>query len=553
MSAAGANFYRILSETIKQAGVEKDVQARTGIYDRARNTVLARASAGDAANVVELQRGMDEAIAAIEMRLADATPRTDLAALADPAPSHTRSQRLATGPNPADRLSHAPVVAGSTAHSSLTHEPAMMMSHGSAALAVALPDAHDDLDNSRNVDTGQPQLMSRTAEARSNALPQAEEPTNDDESQGVAERLRANVFPLWQKLNPTQTSRGGAALRPEEAEPVEPSREEVLESQPASPYKSADHERDAALKTNASSDDNDDPLDRVAADIAEGFRYIEELAGANNRQDDVDAIGLSEPDEDLVRKVGVLVSDTPEDDKPANVALRRNLRLPRIPALPKIKLPKVRISAPTAIVSALALLIGGTATYFGLNPAPANPQFAAAAVSAGLIPDVRSLDSTGWVTTDLEIAPLEDRTWSAFRVTDDSNGRFGKLAAPLNDIASPKGFRITVRFEKSEQRLAHFAAIRVTAPYTRRAYTSDAQLDLTTGEVRAAGRANVADISVIDDGESWRLTLEARLEGEVLFSKPRLEIFPAAGSEFGTYSATTTGGAVVGDIIVQKL
>ena len=95
--------------------------------------------------------------------------------------------------------------------------------------------------------------------------------------------------------------------------------------------------------------------------------------------------------------------------------------------------------------------------------------------------------------------------------------------------------------------------MRVTAPFTRRAYTLDAMIDLTTGDIQAAGNAKAENISVIDDGESWRLSLIAPLDGNVLFSKPRLEIFPAAGTDIGTYDAAATGEIVVGDVIVEPL
>ncbi|MCB1493933.1 MAG: hypothetical protein KDJ77_19375, partial [Rhodobiaceae bacterium] len=66
MSSVGPNFRKILTETIKRAGVEDDSVARAGIYSRARRTVVDRARASGAGNVSALEAEIDAAISEIE-------------------------------------------------------------------------------------------------------------------------------------------------------------------------------------------------------------------------------------------------------------------------------------------------------------------------------------------------------------------------------------------------------------------------------------------------------------------------------------------------------
>lgn len=302
-------------------------------------------------------------------------------------------------------------------------------------------------------------------------------------------------------------------------------------------------------------------LDRVAADLAAGFRELREefdresqLADMPGRTAAPQGPSSDEPNAHLASEVGKLVRDSGNDNTPqarGQALARQGLNQARdaVAALLSAMRPGVVVAA------ILALLVVGAGAYFTINPQPANPAFAPPEPPPPprLIPDQATLDGDGWVARDVQIDAATGLSWTGYVIRDTADDRFGTLAAPLNDIAAPKGFRISLRVKKSDQRLPHFASMRVTAPFTRRAYTLDAMIDLTTGEIQAAGNAKAENISVIDDGDSWRLSLNAPLQGSILFSKPRLEIFPAAGSDVGTYDAAATGEITVGDITVEAL
>ncbi len=569
MSAAGSNFLSILRETIKRAGVEGDSAGRAAIYARARRTVIDRAEANDSESVENVQRDMDAAIAIIE---------SDLGGLPTfPASATTIAAMGGGGP-----LGRSQATVGA--------------SQGGAALAVALPDA----------ETAPPQTTASVSKLEPRMSAPAVETEDDDEedsaeNRSAVSRFKQNVFPIWRKLK--APLRDSESTEPETSKDsangsgLSPSQRSEPGARILSPYKlptlgrSGDASADA--DTQAAVDAAYDRLDRVAADIAAGFREpgtqaeaetgSRSGAAATNREevDPDDEFAMSEPGEALARDVGNLVQepshDVPSRRMQALAELRRigrsigrvwtsivaslsayRPRLPqlthlprpdftwRLPALPRVFEPNL------AMAGVLALLVLGVGAYFALNPRPADPVFAAPE-PIRLIPDAKALDGEGWVARDVEVEAVYDASSPAFSISDTAMNRFGTLAAPLNDAAAPEGFRVTVRLMKSDKRLPHFAAVRVTAPFSRRAYTMDAMIDLSTGEAKAGGRAKDEDISVIDDGDAWRLTLIAPLEGNILFSKPRLEIFPAAGAVVGSYDAAAMGGITVGSIQVEKL
>ena len=127
------------------------------------------------------------------------------------------------------------------------------------------------------------------------------------------------------------------------------------------------------------------------------------------------------------------------------------------------------------------------------------------------------------------------------------------MSAPLNEAAAPRGFLVSVNLEKVDRRVANFALVQVAYPLTRDPITFGAMVDLLTGEVSANGQASEADISVIDDGTSWRIVLSAPMPEGVLFGKPLLEIFPAAGVSLQTLDQRATGVIGASNIDVSAL
>ena len=592
MSSVGPNFRKILTETIKRAGVEDDSVARAGIYSRARRTVVDRARASGAGNVSALEAEIDAAISEIEAEFNAPPPLEPLASPKRP--------EIDTGLTQARGRTSGP-------------EPFVVARQGNAALAMSLPEpdpAVIDPDMAATARANEPERAPDLPETPAEAEVGTAETENADAAEGRT-AAKENVFPIWRKLRLQREAEEKAEAK--EAEPakfeVETS-ETTFDFKPIKPVIADDVEPEApprrkgadaffakVAKVGAAKADPEpsqsehfadtlsSSLDRIAADIAAGFREFTHTdspkAGASESASDaetshaVDEIALAEPDEALVRDVDNLVKDTGNDNSPDAAEIgpkrlgrkRRRLGLPgrvtrpslpsmptvsapKLPSLPKVAMP--RVNAGLIGAAAVALLVVGAGTYFALNPLPANPAFAVAA-SGGLLPDRSALDGEGWVARDATVTAVAGLWPNAYEIRDTSDERFGSIAAPLNDIAAPKGFRVTVRLLKSEKRLTHFAALRITAPYTRQPYTIDAMLDLTTGEAAAKGNARDEDIAVIDDGDSWRLTLAAPLEGKVLFSKPRLEIFAAAGTNFGRYDPAATGAITVGDVSVEPL
>lgn len=214
-----------------------------------------------------------------------------------------------------------------------------------------------------------------------------------------------------------------------------------------------------------------------------------------------------------------------------------------------------RYALPGAV---LLMLMGalGAAAHFGVK------QLGEGNVPIGtveLIPAANDLTGEGWRVIDAIAEDVSDLPGAqgggvrTFRLIDDSTVRLGRVSAPLNEAGAPEGFRVSVNLEKVERRVANFALVQVAFPLTRNPVTFGAKVDLLTGDVNANGQASDADISVIDDGTSWRIVLAAPMPEGVLFGKPLLEIFPAAGVSLQTLDPRGTGVINVSNVDVSAL
>lgn len=217
--------------------------------------------------------------------------------------------------------------------------------------------------------------------------------------------------------------------------------------------------------------------------------------------------------------------------------------------------PIRRYGLPVALLAVLMSVVGAGA-YFGVRQLSGDDVPGA---SAGFIPAADNLTGEGWRVIDAIAEDTggsqggEDGRARVFRLIDDSTVRLGRVSAPLNEAAAPRGFLVSVNLEKVDRRVANFALVQVAYPLTRDPITFGAMVDLLTGDVSANGQASEADISVIDDGTSWRIVLSAPMPEGVLFGKPLLEIFPAAGVSLQTLDPRATGVIGASNIDVSAL
>ncbi|MEM6614933.1 MAG: hypothetical protein AAF619_00240 [Pseudomonadota bacterium] len=528
------NFYRILSDTIEKAGLHGNEAGRQDVYRRARATVVDRARANNAPNVDELETHLNAAIEQIETELAPQVEaesplaEPESAAERRPLPSFKPAQRPETTSNDApvpraDGLSIEDVLKQNRKPSVEPSQPTPAQTApqrtsdaapGKAANKsnIGSDSLADTIMSGKNAGTGS--LIQDTVDV--------DEPSIDDlDKAGAASTADAEELDQPDKKPSGGFGGGLGALFSRRKKDTE------VENQP------------------------DPGLDRIAADLAAGFKEIDfdkDTSPAKPKADP-DWLEPRKPDPEPL----------PASDLPDSAALEAVEDLPEIaqdladeadPAFEEDieQTPGIGPAPKTNWVRTGGLMILALAFGFWIGTIASSIKLSSG--DTFVSPDAANLAGPGWRRTLVDVQPATEVTWNGFRVSDTSDVGRSSILLPIGNPRPSQLINVSFRLLKAERVEPSTPKIRVVFETVERWFIPGIDINLSDGQVSPSGGLDTSAIAVVDEGNNFLVTLTVQAPEDAPFRNPYIEVVPAHGTFGGEFAPGATGSVVIGDFSV---
>ncbi|MEM9205193.1 MAG: hypothetical protein AAGA88_02615 [Pseudomonadota bacterium] len=528
------NFYRILSDTIEKAGLHGNEAGRQDVYRRARATVVDRARANNAPNVDELETHLNAAIEQIETELAPQVEAESSLAEPESAAERRPLPSFKPAPRPETTSNDAPVPRAdglsiedflkqnrkpSVEPSQLTPTQTAPQRTSDAAPGRATNKSNIDSDpladtimSGKNAGTGS--LIQDTVDV--------DEPSIDDlDKAGAASTVDADELDLPDKKPSGGFGGGLGALFSRRKKDTE------VENQP------------------------DPGLDRIAADLAAGFKEIDfdkDTSPAKSKTDP-DWLEPRKPDPEPL----------PASDLPDSAAFEAVEELPETaqdladeadPAFEEDieQTPGIGPAPKTNWVRTGGLMILALAFGFWIGTIAASVRLSSG--DTFVSPDAANLAGPAWRGVLVDVQPATEVTWNGFRVSDTSDVGRSAVSLPIESPRPSQTISLSFRLLKAERVEASAPTIRVVFDTMQRPFAPGVGINPTDGQVATFNGIDASAVSVVDEGNTFLISMTVAAPDVAPFRNPFIEIVPAHGEFGGQFAPGATGSVVIGDFSV---